>query len=98
MIMIGFHPDYDIRSGSCIGFNGLTQITSSPGCDAVSIDGFKWLVYKIGETSTAVLDVGTKLTIQYPSSSIRNPLHPNTYTYRLEVYYTSINDSLVEKA
>lgn len=36
--------------------------------------------------------------IQFSSSSIKNPLYPNNYTYRLEVYYTEFNDSLVAKA
>jgi len=82
-ILIGFHSDYDIKSGSCVGYNGLTQITSSPACDLLVKNGFKWLVYKIGETSSATLDAGTKLAIQYTASSIKNPLYPNTYTYRL---------------
>lgn len=36
--------------------------------------------------------------IQFSSSSIKNTLYPNTYTYRLEVYYTEVDDSLVAKA
>ncbi len=84
MVMLGFHPDYDIKSGPCVGYNGVAQITSSSTCDFLTKnDGYKWLVYKIGETSTALLDIGTNLTIQFSSSSIKNPLYPNTYTYRL---------------
>jgi hypothetical protein len=97
--MLGFHSDYDIKSGPCSGYNGGAQITSTSSCDMISkVDGSKWLVYKIGETSSTTLDPGAKLQIIYNSSSIRNPLYPNNYTFRLEIYYTELDDSLVEKA
>jgi hypothetical protein len=96
--MLGFNPDYDIKTGACVGFNGGAQITSTATCDFVYKNGYKYFAYKIGENSTNILDVGTSLMIQFSSSSIKNPLYPNTYTYRLEVYYTEFDDSLVAKA
>lgn len=47
-LMLGFNPDYDIKTGPCVGFNEGAQITSTATCDFVPKNGYKWLVYKIG--------------------------------------------------
>jgi hypothetical protein len=66
-------------------------------CKNLTKDGYKWLVYKIGQpyNYSDVLSNGTNLMIKF--SSIKNPLHLKNYTYRLEIYYSEINDSLVAK-
>ncbi len=76
-VLIGFNTDYSIAAGSCVGYNGLSQITSTSSCELLVKDGLNWLVFKINDTISSVISKGTVLKIQYSSSSIRNPLYPN---------------------
>jgi hypothetical protein len=97
-ILLGFNADYGISTGACVGYNGLSQITSTSSCSLLVKSGLSWLVFKINDAISSIIPSTTVIKIQFLSASIRNPLYPNSYTFRLEVYYNQLDDSLVEQA